>query len=79
MVPGYQHDDFDQLCEQGWNLEQLECAVAGHAEGTLWSLPAQLDWLRARLAGVEQDPAKACVWNPPECCPATPEDVACGE
>ncbi len=77
VVPEAQQDDFVLLCEQGWQLEQLECAMAPHAEGTLWSLPTQLDWLRDRLAGVEQDPAQACVWNEPVCCEATPEDVGC--
>jgi dienelactone hydrolase len=77
VVPAYQRDDFDLLCDQGWDLEQLECAYAGHAEGTLWSLPTQLDWLRDRLAGVERDPSRGCVWNEPVCCPATPDEVAC--
>jgi dienelactone hydrolase len=79
VVPEVQRADYELLCEQGWKLEQLECAMAGHAEGTLWSLPLQLDWLRARLAGEAQDPARACTWNPPECCPATPEDLGCGD
>ena len=79
VVPEFQQEDFALLCEQGWSLEQIECAQAPHAEGTLWSLPAQLDWLRARLDGVPQDPSTVCVWNEPVCCPATPAEQACGE
>ncbi len=77
VVPELQQDDFELLCEQGWQLEQLECDMAAHAEGTLWSLPTQLDWLRDRIAGVELDAGRACVWNEPTCCEATPEDVDC--
>ncbi len=79
VVPAYQEEDFALLCEQGWSLERIECAQAPHAEGTLWSLPAQLDWLRERLAGTPRDPEGICVWNEPVCCPATPKEEACGE
>ncbi len=79
VVPEQQRDDFGLLCDQGWQLEQLECDLAGHAEGTLWSLPTQLAWLRDRLAGVAQDAARSCVWHEPCCCEATPEDLGCGD
>jgi len=75
VVPAFQADDFDLLCEQGWNMEHIECAAAAHAEGTLWSLQEQVDWLRARIAGEPLD--APCQRTAPRCCSATPEKVAC--
>ena len=73
VVPSLQRDDFATLCGQGWQLQQLQCEAAPHAETTLWSLDEQVAWLRQRLAG--QELAGACTWNEPVCCSASPEDV----
>ena len=74
-----QVDDFDRLCAQGYQLEYLECQDAGHTDGALWSLPYQLDFINARLAGEPIDEDALCVRTPPVCCPASPEDVCTPE
>ena len=73
VVPAFQEADFGVLCDQGWQLEQLQCEGAPHAETTLWSLDEQVDWLRARLAGEAR--GATCAWSEPVCCSASPEDV----
>jgi dienelactone hydrolase len=73
VVPPLQEEDYGALCEQGWQLQQLQCAGAPHAETTLWSLDEQVAWLRARLAGEEL--GATCGWTGPVCCSASPEDV----
>jgi len=73
VVPGFQEADFAALCDDGWQLQQLQCQGAGHAETTLWSIDEQVTWLRARLAGEPLE--SSCVFNAPPCCSASPEDV----
>ena len=73
VVPAFQEADFAALCANGWQLQQLQCQGAPHAETTLWSLDEQVTWLRARLDGEPLD--STCVWSGPVCCSATPEDV----
>ena len=60
--------DFDTLCSQGYRLEYLECAGAGHADAALSSLPEQLAWVDERLAGTPMDAARQCVRTPPVQC-----------
>jgi hypothetical protein len=57
-----------ELCAQGYDIEHLECAGAGHTEGAVSSIPYQLDWIRARLAGDPLDPASTCVIREPVDC-----------
>lgn len=52
VVAGPTRDAFLPLCEAGYTMQYLECARAGHAEGAVWSLRQQLDWVEDRLAGV---------------------------
>lgn len=63
-----EREDFDRLCGQGWTLDYLECAGAGHTEGALWSLPEQLEWVEARLAGTPV--AAPCQRRAPVMCSA---------
>lgn len=72
VVPELQHADFDRMCGEGWSLQALQCADAGHAETTLWSLPEQLAFLRAALDGSASTPT--CTWALPTRCSATPAD-----
>ena len=54
------------LCDQGYDLEHLECAGADHTEGAVSSLPYQIDWVADRLAG---EPLEGtCVINEPIDC-----------
>ena len=73
VVPPLQEADFASLCGDGWQLQQLQCQDAPHAETTLWSLNEQVAWLRERLDGEPME--SACVWNAPVCCSASPADV----
>ena len=73
VIPAVQHGDWQRLCDQGWSLEHLQCAGAGHAEGTLYSIPEQLGWLRDRLAGRERGPT--CAWTEPVCCAGSDPDA----
>ena len=66
-------DDFDRLCGLGYQLEYLECAGADHVQGALWSVPEQLAWLEARLAGEPIDPARLCQRTAAVRCSGQPE------
>ncbi len=59
---------FDTLCEQGMEMEYLECAGATHTEGAVGSVTAQLEFLRARLAGETWPAAVRCDRTPPVAC-----------
>lgn len=64
---------FQALCGRGMKLEFLECAGAGHMEAPAWSLPEQIAFLRARLAGEPLAEASACVLAEPRVCQGTPK------
>lgn len=72
VVTAPQREDFDRLCSQGYVLDFLECANAGHTEGAVWSLPEQLTWIRARLAGTAL--AGTCTRREATTCSGTPDD-----
>jgi hypothetical protein len=65
--------DFDRLCTLGYRLDYLECKNATHSEGAAWSLPEQVAWVRARLAG-EPLPADICQRRAPVCCSGAPAE-----
>ena len=73
VIPAVQRDDWGRLCSDGWTLDHLLCAGAGHAEATLFSIPEQLDWLRARIAGLAL--VDACAWREPVCCRGSTEEA----
>jgi dienelactone hydrolase len=59
---------FESLCEQGMQMEFLECAGAGHGETTFFALPEILDFVEARIEGQTFDAANACeLTGPVEC------------
>jgi hypothetical protein len=66
VLPPVQRPDWEGLCDGGWTLEHLECAGADHPETTLFSIPEQLAWLRARIDG--EPLTNPCVWTEPVCC-----------
>lgn len=70
-------DAYVELCNAGYEMEYIECAGAGHSEGALWSLPDQLDWLEARLAGEPMNEASICKVMDPICCLGSPDDAEC--
>jgi len=73
VVPALQEANYAELCADGWQLQQIQCQGAPHAETTLWSLNEQVAWLRDRLDG--EPLQSSCVWNGPVCCSASPDDV----
>ena len=62
--------DIEALCAQGYRIEHQECAGLAHADGAVASLPAQLDWLSARVAGEAWDESGVCIINEPIDCEA---------
>lgn len=58
--------DIPVLCGQGYRIEHIECAGAGHVEGAIESLTLQRDWAYARLAGEPLE--NVCVVNEPIDC-----------
>lgn len=58
--------DVPRLCADGYDINYMECAGAGHVDGALDSLPQQWAWLQDRIAGLplqapcEVPPAEAC-------------------
>lgn len=76
IAPPLQEPDHADLCAAGFETETLQCQDAGHAEATLWSLPEQFAWMRARLAGEPWTPE--CVFAEPTCCEGTPEEDCSG-
>ena len=48
------------LCAQGYDVQTVVCAGGGHTDTVLTSVPLQLDWLAARLAGEPLDDEAVC-------------------
>ena len=69
--------DVGILCDLGYRIEHLECQGAGHAEGAVWALPEQLNWLRDRLDGKPLDEGRLCTLHAPICCSGTTEPSVC--
>lgn len=63
---------FETLCAQGMRLEYLECAGAGHVDGTFWALPEIIDFADARIAGEPFDAPTVCERQAPVRCRGTP-------
>lgn len=61
---------FSKLCDQGMQLELMECAGQDHAGGYLASLDQMLVFLEARVRGEPLD--NACVPTDPQVCASDP-------
>jgi len=66
-----QREAYRSLCTEGAPLAYLECAGAGHGEGTFWSLPEVLDFIDARAAGTAFVPS-SCEPAAATTCAGTP-------
>jgi dienelactone hydrolase len=62
--PTLQAAEAERLCAQGDDVQTVVCAGDGHTDTVLKSVPLQLDWLAARLAGEPLDEADVCVQAP---------------
>lgn len=63
---------FGTLCGQGMRMEYLECAGAGHVDGTFWALPEIIDFADARMAGEAFDSPTVCEPQAAVRCRGTP-------
>lgn len=61
-----QRISFDLLCQEGYQMEYLECKGANHVQGGTWSLSEQFDWAADRLAG--KPLTQACKRSAAVCC-----------
>lgn len=64
-----QREDVPRLCAQGYQLDVIECADAGHVDGAALSLPQQIAWVKARFDG-DSLASDLCVLRPPVDCSA---------
>jgi hypothetical protein len=53
-------------------MEMLECAGAGHVDGTFWSIPEILDFAAARMAETPFESSTTCFPQAPVRCRGTP-------
>lgn len=59
-------EDLPRLCDQGYVIDHVECAGAGHVDAVLQSVPHAIRWVEERLIGA---PLKEpCVIQPPTDC-----------
>lgn len=73
VVTYLQRPAFESLCSQGYQLQYMECAQAGHVEASLWSLPEQWVWIQDRLEGIAVPEGQQCIITQPTCCSGGPE------
>lgn len=59
-------EDLPRLCDQGYVLEHLECAGAGHVDAVVQSIPYLIRWVDDRLAGMPM--AEPCTIHAPVDC-----------
>lgn len=59
-------EDLPRLCDQGYLIEHVECAGAGHVDGVVLAIPYALRWVEDRLAG--KPLADPCTIHPPTDC-----------
>ena len=62
------HADIVQLCDQGYNIQHLQCADTGHVSGAVDSIGTQWNWIQERLNGAPV--SDACVIQEPSLCEA---------
>ena len=61
------------MCEQGYDLTEVECQGASHTEGLAWDVVEIFGWMADRLAGKPQ--VDACTHPAPTCCAGSPAEV----
>lgn len=67
-------DDLGVLCDQGLEIQHMECADMDHADGAVYSLPYQFEWVEERLAGTPLPEEDTCVITDPVDCEAFLEE-----
>lgn len=61
------------MCEQGYELTELECQGARHTQGPAWGVREIFGWMADRLAGAPLGPT--CQHPAPVCCQGSPAEV----
>jgi hypothetical protein len=61
------------MCEQGYDLTEIECQGASHTQGMAWDVVEIFGWMADRLAG--KPLTDACTHPEPTCCAGSPAEV----
>ena len=61
-------EDLEALCEQGYQIEHIECADSNHSDGAIDTIVLQFQWLIDRSDDVMLDESVQCVINEPMDC-----------
>ena len=72
VFPDIERASMQKLCDQGYQIQFMECAGASHSKGFLWSLDDQMDWLDARMRN--EPLTDICTIHPAETCSSTPQN-----
>jgi pimeloyl-ACP methyl ester carboxylesterase len=59
-------EDLPRLCDQGYQIQHVECAGAGHVDAVVQSIPYMIGWVDDRLAGMPL--TDVCTINTPVDC-----------
>jgi pimeloyl-ACP methyl ester carboxylesterase len=59
-------EDLPRLCDQGYQIQHVECAGAGHVDAVVQSIPYMIGWVEDRLAGMPL--TDVCTINAPVDC-----------
>ncbi|MCK5809069.1 hypothetical protein KAH37_08810 [bacterium] len=73
VLPHIERESMTDLCEQGYEIQFMECAEASHSKGFVWSLDNQMDWLDDRYQNKPM--TDVCTLHDAVRCASTPDDV----
>jgi len=61
------------MCEQGYDLTEIECQGASHTQGMAWDVVEIFGWMADALKG--EFPDQPCTHPAPKCCAGSPAEV----
>ncbi len=68
VVASTVRDSVPGLCDDGYRIDYIECDGMDHTDGAVASLPYQIDWVAARLAGEALLEEEVCAVDEPIDC-----------
>ncbi len=68
VVASTVRDSIPGLCDDGYRIDYIECEGMDHTDGAVYSLPYQIDWVAARVAGEPLPEEETCVVDQPIDC-----------